>query len=135
MLFIEWRPEFSVGIPTIDAQHVKLVQLINKLYDGMMRGSGQNVLGGVLGELEQYAKTHFALEERLLNGFGYPEYRQHKAEHDKLTTQVDQYVNAYDAGKGQLSMEVLMFLKNWLENHILATDKQYSHFLIDHGVR
>jgi hemerythrin len=135
MAFIEWRTEFGVGISTIDAQHSKLVQLINKLYDGMMRGAGENVLGGVLEELENYAKTHFALEERLLNSNGYPDYKAHKAEHDKLSRQVDQYVAAHDAGKVQLSKEVLIFLKNWLENHILNTDKQYSQFLIDHGVR
>ena len=32
-------------------------------------------------------------------------------------------------------MEVLLFLKNWLEHHILETDKLCSEFLIEKGVR
>ena len=135
MALIEWKDEFSVGISSIDAQHTKLIQIINKLYDGMMRGSGRNILGSVLDELDQYTKTHFSLEERLMNAHGFPGYRRHKEEHDKLAAQVDEFVNAFDAGKKQLTMEVLMFLKSWLENHILGTDKRYSAFLIEKGVR
>ena len=101
----------------------------------MTRGSEKNLLGGVLVELEEYTKTHFSHEEQLMNGNGYPHYHMHKDEHDKLTAQVDAFVNAFDAGKKQLTMEVLLFLKQWLEHHILETDKLYSEFLIKKGVR
>ena len=34
-----------------------------------------------------------------------------------------------------LSIEVMDFLKDWLIKHILATDKEYSVFLISKGVK
>jgi hemerythrin len=34
-----------------------------------------------------------------------------------------------------LSMEVMTFLSNWLKNHIVKTDKQYSAYFIEHGVK
>ena len=37
-------------------------------------------------------------------------------------------------GDFMISVEVMAFLKDWLTNHILITDKAYGPFLIDKGV-
>jgi methyl-accepting chemotaxis protein/hemerythrin len=39
------------------------------------------------------------------------------------------------SGSVTLSMEVMKFLKDWLTGHIMGTDKKYSPFLRQKGVR
>lgn len=135
MPFIQWQPDFATGINQIDSQHQKLVGMVNDLYEAMSRGEGKDALGRVLAGLVDYTKSHFATEERLMTQHGYPGYPAHKAEHDKLTAQVLDLEAKLKAGKAVMTVQVATFLKDWLANHILHTDKQYGPFLLGRGVR
>jgi hemerythrin len=52
MPLIEWNTTFSVGIQKIDKQHMKFFSLINVLYDAIMQGKGEEVVGSVLKEMQ-----------------------------------------------------------------------------------
>jgi hemerythrin len=59
--------------------------------------------------------------------YGYAEYNAHKQEHDRLAGQVLQFQQTFTSGANiSSSVEVLHFLRNWLQHHICGTDKQYS---------
>jgi hemerythrin len=133
MSLVTWDDSLSVRVPSIDAQHRKLVDLLNHLNDSMMQRKGHQVLGYVLEELVSYTKTHFSHEERLMQAYGYPEYQRHKAEHDHFVRQVSEIKERFQQGQIGLSIEVLNFLKNWLINHILGSDKKYSPLLSAKG--
>ena len=51
MALLEWRPEFSVGNPSIDHEHEHMIQQINDLYDQLAEPMNaekvEDVLGGV----------------------------------------------------------------------------------------
>ncbi|MCX6136112.1 MAG: bacteriohemerythrin [Ignavibacteriales bacterium] len=132
---MSWKPEFSVGIASIDAQHTKLISLINALHDAMARGEGKDVVGKVLNELVIYTKTHFAYEENLMKKHGYPAFVQHKQLHDKLAAQVLDLETKVREGRSSVTMEVMTFLRSWLQDHILGTDKSYTSFLVGKGVK
>lgn len=134
MSLIQWGPKYSVNIKEIDSQHQKLMTLINQLYDAMTAGHGKEALGKVLNELTNYTVGHFAYEEKLFAQYGYPETTAHKTEHVKLVQQVSELKQKFDSGKGQITMEVMNFLKDWLNNHIMVVDKKYSEFLNSKGV-
>ena len=89
----------------------------------------------MLHELVEYAKCHFGHEEQAFDETRYAEADRHKAEHDKLATQVIELEQNLRSGEVVLSMDVLTFLKDWLQNHILKADKAYSRHLTAHGVR
>lgn len=135
MALMSWKPEFSVGIASIDAQHTKLISLINALHDAMARGEGKDVVGKVLNELVIYTKTHFAYEENLMKKHGYPAFVQHKQLHDKLAAQVLDLETKVREGRSSVTMEVMTFLRSWLQDHILGTDKSYTSFLVGKGVK
>lgn len=135
MPFIQWQPDFETGIRQIDDQHRKLVGMVNDLYEAMSKGEGKEALGRVLSGLVGYTKGHFATEERLMTQHAYPGFATHKAEHDKLTAQVLDLETKYQAGKAVMTVQVANFLKDWLANHILNTDKQYGPHLLGRGVR
>jgi len=131
-----WNEKMSVGVKQLDTDHQKLVDMVNKLYDGISSGKGKASLGPVLDDLIGYTKTHFAREEAFFAKSGYPIAIAHKKEHDDLTKQVIDLQAKYMAGAdGVLTLHVMNFLKNWLITHIQGSDKKYGPHLNSHGIQ
>ncbi|MDT3700179.1 MAG: bacteriohemerythrin [Thermincola sp.] len=135
MAYITLDEKYSVGVKEIDLQHQKLVELINSLHDAMKEGKGKDVLARVIQELVKYAASHFATEEKYMTKFNYPGYSAHKAEHEKFVKQVVDFQKDFDSGKAVMTLEVMSFLKDWLVKHILGTDKKYTSFFNEHGLK
>jgi len=131
---ITWSSRYSLGIARIDAQHQKLVDLINDLHAAMLAGAGRPALAKTLDGLVEYTLSHFAAEEALLKRAAYPGYDLHKAEHTKLTEQVKLLREKAQAANATLSLEVAAFLQRWLIDHISNVDKKYSAHLIAAGI-
>jgi len=134
MALIDWTEELSVGIKMVDEQHKELIRLLNELNDALKAGKGQDIIGRVLVSLVDYTLIHFGTEETLFETHQYPAYVAHKAEHDKLTNKVLELKTKLDNRQVVFTVEVLIFLRDWLQKHIMRTDKQYSSFLIGRGV-
>lgn len=130
-----WSEKYSLGIKEIDPQHMKLIGMISKLDEAMRKGEGRQVLGVILKELIDYTRTHFAFEERLMKTNGYPEYDEHKAKHEKMTRKVLDIQEQYKEGKTNITFEVMKFLEDWIDKHIMGTDMKYAPFLKSKGVQ
>lgn len=126
MEFYVWNGNLSVGNTFIDNDHRHLIALLNNLYSAMGEGRGPDVLGPVLNDLIQYTRAHFKREEDVMQGMCYAGFLEHKAEHDKLTTKVFELQKQYIAGEASLSVELLMFLYDWLFEHIMKVDKKLA---------
>ena len=128
-VFMSWNQGYVIGNATIDAQHRRLVDLINDLADAIDAGRGRDVLGQVLDELVAYAATHFKDEERIFAASAYPETRMHRSQHEAFTFQAIKLRDEYRSGANVLSADTLSFLREWLNGHILGTDKGYVPYL------
>jgi hemerythrin len=126
MALFEWTPEYSVSVQRFDSEHKKLFGLVNELNQAMLEGRGRAVLSHVLQELTDYARRHFAGEEEAMRRANYAGYAEHAAEHRKLTEQVGKYYAEYEANASTSPVDLLFFLRNWLQNHILETDRKYG---------
>ncbi len=135
MSMIAWSDEYNVDIQEIDEQHKRLIEIINELYDAISSKKQHDQLQHVLQELVEYTKVHFAVEETLMRIFHYEEYDEHKAIHDKIVTKVLDFKKKFDAGDERMGMELLMFLKDWLFDHINKVDKRYVKHFHKHGVK
>lgn len=129
MALFQWNNSFSVNNSEIDKQHQKLISLVNDLHSAMSQGKSQEVLGGIFDDLLSYTKYHFKSEEDEMLKKNYPDYSAHRLEHQKLTNQAMKLKQEFDSGKVVISIELLNFLKDWLKNHILETDKKYVPFI------
>lgn len=130
-----WSEKYSVGIKEIDDQHKKLIGLISQLDSAMRQGKGKQALEDILRELVQYTRTHFSNEERIMRTHGYPDYEEHKIKHDKMTQKVLDIQRQYQEGKLNITLDVMKFLENWIDKHIMGTDMQYSPFLTGKGLK
>ena len=125
----EWKPEYSVQIPEIDAQHQRLFALAGELHAAMTKGNGRTVLEECLARLVDYTQVHFDAEEQFMSRYGYPQTAAHKDQHEKLTAQVLAFQKRFRAGEAALSIALLTFLQNWLEQHIAGSDQKYSAYI------
>lgn len=123
-----WNGALATGYPEIDEQHRKLIDLANRLNEAMQRGEARSEIGAVLEDLIKYTTFHFEFEENLMKKAGYPELFQHQQEHKKLVNDVLARKARFDSGSA-LSSELLSFLRDWLVNHIMKTDKALARGL------
>jgi hemerythrin len=130
----EWKNEYSVGIGSIDAQHQKLFAIGRELFAAMSAGQGKASLARILDRLVQYTAVHFAHEERLMRLNDYPDFQAHKAEHDALTRQVLAFQADFEGGRVSMTVQLLQFLKEWLEKHIKISDVAYAPCLMQKAV-
>jgi hemerythrin-like metal-binding protein len=135
-MLIEWTEELSVGIESIDEQHKKLVNMINALNDAMLTNSSHELLGKIFAGLAAYTQKHFAYEENMFAEYGYTDSEEHKRQHNELIAQVVELKEQFiENPQGTMSGDLMLFLKRWLTNHIMRTDKEYAEFLISKGVK
>lgn len=137
MAWMEWIQEYSVNIAGIDEQHKKLIGIINEVHQSLStEGSKKEAVNKVIGELYDYTKYHFSAEEELMRKFSYPQYINHKSAHDTFIMRVAEFQDEFRKGRILvLNVELSQFLRDWLYNHILTVDKQYSSFFNQQGVK
>lgn len=129
MPLMEWTPAFEVGVEPMDRQHRQWVKILNELHQAMLGGSQPRDLMRVMEELILYTKYHFSTEERLMAEAGYPGAARHKQKHQALTAKVEEYAGEVLKGRAAVSLSILQFLKDWLNRHILGTDKEFAEFV------
>lgn len=84
MALIQWKNEYSVGVPDVDHEHQELIALINALAADLERGYTKQSIEAFLGEIYAKISAHFALEEKIMRERRYDQYDDHKAEHERL---------------------------------------------------
>ena len=135
MALITWSNMLATGVKEIDDQHKKLIDLINQLNDAMHAGKGHEVLAKVLTDLVSYTLYHFGTEERLMGQHHYEDSPAHKNEHHKFVATVSDFKKKFDSGSAMISVEIMNFLRDWLANHIMKTDKKFGQALNKAGVK
>ncbi len=127
MPFAEWSDEFSVGVEEIDREHKRLLGLLNDLHDAVEAGGAREVLGKVMDELLLYVAYHFAHEEELFLRTNYPGFERHQGQHRALTITVKEIHEDFQLSDSEaLPRQVLLFLKNWLYEHIMGADRAFG---------
>jgi len=134
MTLIKWAAQYKVNIEEIDQQHVKLIDLVNKLYTAMKNGGAKAVLEGILTEMMDYAEYHFDAEETLFGLHLYPETMHHIQEHNIFKKIVISLKEKHENEDYSTSMETMFFLREWLTKHILEEDQKYVPFFEGKGV-
>ena len=81
-----------------------------------------------------YTTTHFKTEEKYFAEFSYPEAPNHKKEHAAFVQKVSAFRDDFEHGRLTVSIEVLYFLRDWLQKHIKGADKRYSSFFNEKGL-
>ena len=132
--FFKWKEEYSVNIREIDNQHKVLVEMLNDLYMSFLRKEHEEKTGEIIGRLTDYAFMHFKLEERYFSLFNYVEREEHTLEHTKFVDKVVAFRDDFNKHKSALTFQIINFLRDWLLNHIMVSDKKYTPCFRENGL-
>ncbi len=135
MALFEWNDSMSVNVAEIDIQHKKLIGLINKLHEAMGQGKAKEILGEIINSLVDYTETHFLLEEKYFDQFGYSDALPHKKKHTDFVEKISDYKKGFEEDRLLLSMDIMYFLKDWLTTHIQGSDKKYGPLFNENGLK
>ena len=134
MPLLKWSKKYSVGVKAFDEQHIVLVDSLNILHAAMLKGDAQSVAGELLPIMIEKASNHFSTEERLMENTKFPGLAEHSGEHRALIAKAAEFVARYNQGDQAMYPQYLRFLGNWLHEHMLTVDKQYTKWMNEHGV-
>jgi hemerythrin len=127
---IEWTNAISTGVADVDADHKKLIDLLNQIFISSYAGVSSEMLDKILKELMDYTIYHFDREEKYLSSSSYPFLSEHHAQHEKLKDQLREIISKVnESNLENLSDETYAFLRGWLVDHIKIHDLRYVEVL------
>lgn len=122
MALIEWKDEYSVGVPDVDEEHRELIGLINSLHESMQAPDRGLDVMDFLGEIYARIASHFALEELIMRRHEYDEYRDHKGDHEQLLEEIRDIMDDYEDGKLLDDDDLARRLDRWFSEHFRTRD-------------
>jgi hemerythrin-like metal-binding protein len=130
MPLIDWNEDYTVGVEFQDSDHQQLVQIINDLFTAMQEGNPDEIMDSLFLKLEDYAQYHFKREEDAMIESGYPDYEQHRQLHREIIKKLEGLKREIRKTPLRTSLQLLGYLRHWLLDHILVTDRALAEYLI-----
>ena len=124
-----WNEIYSLDHPQIDREHKALFSMAEELQRAMLEGRGKDVLTGLLSRLIDYTRVHFDHEAELMRQCRYPQIIRHLGEHRGLTNRVLELKTQWEGGNVSLPLDMLQFLRTWLDRHIRESDHQVAVYI------
>jgi len=127
-----WDHRFVTGLESVDSQHHHLVDMVNQVGDLVLAGqANEERLKPIFHELADYARFHFADEERLMDAVGMDPrhagpHRQHHA--DFIKQVLSMWQNRASVSDPVATLHD--FLAAWLTVHILGEDQVMGRIIV-----
>lgn len=123
---IKWKEQYETGVTIIDEQHRRLFELTNSAYELLKNNfytDKYDRIVEILEELKNYTIFHFKSEEEYMLSVNYKKFLSHKIEHDDLIEKINNIdLKLVDQEQDKHIMDILNFLVDWIDNHILEKD-------------
>jgi len=120
----QWDESLATGEPQVDAQHQRLIGMINDLLEAIARGQGRSQIGPVLEGLSKYVAEHFEWEESCMEKYKCPVAIKNKNAHTRFVETFNTIYEEYHrtGPTSELALKIKNNLGDWLINHIRGVD-------------
>ena len=124
---IQWKESYRLVIDDFDDQHKKLSEIANRAYE-LLRNDlvtdKYDRIVSIIEELKDYTVYHFSFEENYMASIKYRKLLSHKVIHDDFIAKINEVdLDNVDENQDEYLMGILDFVVEWIEQHILGTDK------------
>ncbi len=135
----EWTESYSLGVPSIDEQHQKLVSMGKDLEHLVLTGEGLDIYDELISMLEglkDYTRYHFDYEENLMEETGFEGIEDHKKQHNDFIEKLESIdFDAVDEAQDEFAKNLLKMVSVWIFKHIVGTDAKYKVLFTDKGIQ
>jgi hemerythrin len=133
-LLIEFDDDLLTCVEEMDKQHMKLVALLNNVYEFIKEGKKEEALELFEKELLFYVEYHLSEEEKFMEEIGYPDLDKHKKTHDTFRREIYNLIPYIKSGDPKAFRQALSYAWGWLYAHIAKTDKKYGIYAKERGL-
>jgi hemerythrin len=134
---MQWKNEFKIGIPVIDAQHKQLFLCDNELSEALAQGLRPSAIDNILKQLGFYVTRHFALEEQYMKASSYPGLHEQLEAHQYFTNRFAEIQSEFT--QHGLTPNVVHAIQNelglWIKTHVLGLDLTFGAYYKEHGTQ
>lgn len=131
-MHFEWTADLETGNEAIDSQHRSLFALANELQDAIEAETPDaDAVTDCVWRLADYVMQHFADEQELMEGAGYPELPVHRSMHDQLTGETMRITARMMNDEPLSAAELAPLITRWLRDHIGAADRRFAAYLAE----
>jgi hemerythrin len=134
-MVIEWNNKYNLGISEIDNQHKKLVKIISKLDACSKKNCEHKQIEIVFNQLLDFALEHFSTEEKYFDKFNYNNKKEHKKEHNSFKKKILGIKQKYLEEGNCSCQELIAYLSDWVDNHLVNEDSKYVDCFKKHGLK
>jgi hemerythrin len=131
---LEMLESFFTGHPEIDADHRKIIDVINLVDDAITN----NELGQcrrLLDSFLEVAKEHFDREEEILKKIGFPDVDNHQTYHEDMLDRAEAVKNLCREMKDQGHIkECFDEMVGFLIDDVVRGDSVFVSYMIDKGI-
>lgn len=126
-LRLDWNETFTVGIPSLDAQHRVLFDIANSIPEKV----DERLVRTCIVRLFKYTREHFQAEESEMRKMGYPKLNEHAEIHNQLLDQLSE-TSVKPLDTDAVNIEFKRFVFHWIIDHIMVCDKDYHRYALEH---
>jgi len=120
---LAWNPEFEIGIPVLDIQHHKFIDMVSEVQSAILTAS-KDQLVRFFSFIYDYIINHFKIEELLMIECRYPEIDEHIEEHQEFREKIDYFYENFKKNNTQfIIVNIVDYMKDWIIGHLLSSDK------------
>lgn len=129
MNIIKWKKEFETGFDVIDFQHKIVLSRGNEIMRELNNGNSKYIIEILLKDLIDYLFNHFNFEENLFDFINYTNIENHLIEHQYFRDKLISITNKFLNDEKNIEEDLILFLNEWINTHILITDKNFGNDL------
>lgn len=124
----EMKDDYLTGIEQIDREHRRLFEIAEETYvlknNEFIPDKYDNV-SQLLNQLRDYTKMHFQHEEEYMESIQYKRMFTQKIQHQAFIDKLESFdMDHLDENSDAMIDEILVFLTDWLIEHIYENDKK-----------
>jgi hemerythrin-like metal-binding protein len=124
----------SVGVASMDQEHLGQLNLLNDLKAAVRGGADDSLVYPLLQELVEHTNLHFLSEQLAMKLHAYEAYEAHLQEHQRLLLEVKNLKKSLATGTTADKHSLIEALRNWLVVHIQTADKALGEYLSQRGI-
>jgi len=128
MAYFEWADDMAIDGGPIDADHRRLVDLVNALHTATTRGEGHTVVEALLQSLIADTQEHLRREEQIMAQLGFPGLEHHRIGHRHFMDDLHALQRKLQSGSITVAAQLSAVLRDWLSLHIRRNDKELLRF-------
>jgi hemerythrin-like metal-binding protein len=129
-----WKDAYNTGVKFIDEQHQYFFNVVHTLKENLNEGVCRDSASKIFFSLAHYAEHFLIQEEIYLKDYHLPSIQEHKELHKEFIKRVIQFQGDYEKDIHHTCQNMLEYLEEWFDSHILRYDKEAIKYLKEKGL-